>query len=125
MYLKAAMSWSISAGTDHPEEAAMFVDFLLNSTDAGEKLLNDRGVPANLQVREHIAPMLDGAEAQVVEFMAELAPTLGTPPPPPPTGAGEVVDITQRIYEQVLFGDLTTAEAADQYISEVQTATGG
>jgi multiple sugar transport system substrate-binding protein len=125
MYLKAAMSWSASAGTDHPEEAAMFIDFLLNSNDAGEKLLTDRGVPANLQVREHVTPMLEDAEAQVVEFMAELAPTLGTPPPPPPQGAGEVVDITQRIYEQVLFGELTSAEAAEQYISEVQTATGG
>src|SRR5690606_9573631 len=31
MYFKPAMSYSISARTEHPREAAMFVDFLLNS----------------------------------------------------------------------------------------------
>jgi multiple sugar transport system substrate-binding protein len=125
MFLKPAMSWSISANTDHPEEAAMFVDFLLNSPEAGEKLLNDRGVPANPAVRDHIASMLPPAEQQVADFMSEIGPELAPPPPPPPPGAGEVVDIMQRIYEQLLFGDITTADAADQFYSEVQTATGG
>lgn len=125
MYFKPAMSWSISANTEHPEEAAMFVDFLLNSNEAGEIILTDRGLPANLQVREHITPMLGDADAQVAEFMAAIQPDLVDPPPAPPTGAGEVVDIMQRIYEQALFGEITTTEAADQFISEVQTATSG
>lgn len=125
MYFKPAMSWSISANTEHPEEAAMFVDFLLNSPEAGEIILTDRGVPANLQVRDHITSMLDEANTQVVEFMSAIGPDLGDAPPPPPQGAGEVVDIMQRIYEQVLFGELTTAEAADQFISEVEAATSG
>jgi multiple sugar transport system substrate-binding protein len=123
MFLKPAMSYSISAGTEHPQEAAMFIDFLLNSTDAGEITLNDRGLPANLQVREHITPMLEGAEQQVAEFMAEITPDLVDPPPAPPQGAGDVVDIIQRYYEQILFGDLTTLEAAEQFMAEVDAAT--
>ncbi|HEY8474009.1 MAG TPA: extracellular solute-binding protein [Natronosporangium sp.] len=122
MYLKPAMSWSISANTEHPREAAMFVDFLLNSPEAGEKLLNDRGVPANPTVRDAIADQLPPAEQQVADFMSELAPTLGEAPPPPPTGAGEVVDIMQRIYEEMLFGNLTTTEAANEFIEQVQDA---
>jgi multiple sugar transport system substrate-binding protein len=123
MYLKPAMSYSISATTEHPEEAARFIDFLLNSTEAGEITLNDRGLPANLQVREHITPQLEGAEAQVAEFMAEITPDLVDPPPAPPQGAGDVVDIIQRYYEQILFGDLTTIEAAEQFMAEVDAAT--
>jgi multiple sugar transport system substrate-binding protein len=124
MYFKPAMSYSISAGTDHPEEAARFVDFMLNSTDAAEVMLNDRGLPANLQVREHITPLLEGAEAQVAEFMTKIQPDLVDPPPAPPQGAGDVVDIIQRYYEQILFGDLTTLEAAEQFMAEVDAATG-
>lgn len=125
MYFKPAMSWSISANTDHPEEAAMFVDFLLNSTEAAEVMLNDRGLPANLEVRTHITSILEGADAQVAEFMTEIQPELVDPPPAPPTGAGEVVDIMQRIYEQVLFEQISTTEAAEQFVSEVEAATGG
>lgn len=125
MYFKPAMSWSISANTEHPAEAAMFVDFLLNSTEAAEVMLNDRGLPANLQVREHITAMLEGPDAQVAEFMTELQPELVDPPPAPPQGAGDTVTIMQRIYEQVLFEQISTAEAADQFIAEVEAATGG
>jgi multiple sugar transport system substrate-binding protein len=123
MYFKPAMSYSISAHTEHPEEAATFVDFLLNSPEAAELMLNDRGLPANPQIREHIAPMLPESEQQVAEFMAEIGPELVDPPPPPPTGAGETVSIMQRIYEQVLFEQLTPLEAAEQFMQEVDAAT--
>jgi multiple sugar transport system substrate-binding protein len=123
MYLKPAMSYSISSGTEHPEEAARFVDFLLNSPEAAELMLNDRGLPANLEIREHIQPMLNDVEAQVAEFMAEITPNLVDPPPPPPTGAGETVSIMQRLYEEVLFERMTPLEAAEQFMTEVEAAT--
>jgi multiple sugar transport system substrate-binding protein len=123
MYFKPAMSYSISSQTDHPEEAALFVDFLLNSTGAAELMLNDRGLPANSQVREHIAPMLPDVEQQVADFMAEIGPELVDPPPPPPTGAGETVSIMQRLYEEVLFERVTPLEAAEQFMAEVDAAT--
>ena len=125
MFLKPAMFYSISSQTEHPEEAAMFVDYLLNSEAAAEIMLTDRGLPANLQIREHILPMLPEDQVQVAEFLEALAPDLGAPPPPPPTGAGETFAITGRLYEEVLFGNLTTLEAAEQFMSEVETAIGG
>ncbi len=121
MYFKPAMSYSISARTEHPREAAMFVDFLLNRPEAGELLLNDRGLPANLKVREHISSLLPPAEQQVSDFMTEIGPELADPPPPPPTGAGEVVSIIQRLYEEVLFERLTPMEAAERFIQEVES----
>ena len=123
MYFKPAMSYSISAHTDHPQEAAMFVDFLLNSPDAAELLLHDRGLPANLQIRGEIAAMLPDTERQVSEFMTEIGPSLVDPPPPPPTGAGEVVSIMQRLYEEVLFERMTPLAAAEQFMQEVEAAT--
>src|SRR5690606_24709511 len=121
MYFKPAMSYSISARTEHPREAAMFVDFLLNSPEAGELLLNDRGLPANLKVREHISSLLPPAEQQVADFTTEIGPELADPPPPPPTGAGAVVSIIQRLDEEVLFERLTPMEAAERFIQEVES----
>ncbi|WP_150240011.1 ABC transporter substrate-binding protein [Nocardiopsis quinghaiensis] len=125
MYFKPAMFYSVSAGTEHPEEAARFVDFLLNSNEAAELILADRGLPANVDVREHILGSLPEADARSAEFLSEIEDTIVDGNPPPPIGAGEVVNITKRVSEEMAFGDLTPAEAAEQFMSEVETATNG
>ncbi len=125
MYLKPAMFYSISSQTEHPEAAAKFVDFLLNDPAAAEIMLTDRGLPANLEIREHILPMLPEDQTQVAEFMTEITPDLADPPPPPPNGAGEIPDIMTRLWEEVMFGRLTPMEAAEQFITEAEAATSG
>ncbi|GAA3757305.1 extracellular solute-binding protein [Spinactinospora alkalitolerans] len=124
MFLKPAMYYSISAGTEHPEEAAMFVDFLLNDPEAAELILADRGLPANLEIREQITGDLPEADAQSAEFIAEISPDIPDANPVPPLGAGEVVDIAKRINEELLFGNVTPDEAAAQFMEEVASATG-
>src|SRR4029078_11906710 len=42
MYFKPAMYYAVSAKSEHPKEAALLVDFLLNDQAAGEILLSDR-----------------------------------------------------------------------------------
>jgi multiple sugar transport system substrate-binding protein len=125
MYLKPAMFYSISAQTEHPEEAALFVDFLLNSQAAAEIQLTDRGLPANLEIREAIQALLPETETQVTEFMADITPDLADPPPPPPNGAGEIPGILTRLWEEVLFEQQTPLEAAEQFITEATAATSG
>ncbi|MCP3012383.1 ABC transporter substrate-binding protein [Nocardiopsis dassonvillei] len=124
MFFKPAMFYSISAGTEHPEEAALFVDFLLNSEEAAELILADRGLPANVDVRSHIIDSLPEADARSAVFLSEIEGTIVDGNPPPPIGAGQVVDITKRVTEDLTFGNLTPAEAAEQFMSEVEAATG-
>lgn len=124
MYFKPAMFYSISADTEHPEEAARFVDFLLNSEDAARIILADRGLPANIEVRDAVVGDLPEADARSAEFLAEIEETIVDGNPPPPIGAGQVVEITKRVYDDLMFGNLTPAEAAEQFISEVEQATG-
>ncbi|ASU58570.1 ABC transporter substrate-binding protein [Nocardiopsis dassonvillei] len=124
MFFKPAMFYSISAGTEHPEEAALFVDFLLNSEEAAELILADRGLPANVDVRSHIIDSLPEADARSAVFLSEIEGTIVDGNPPPPIGAGQVVDITKRVTEDLTFGELTPAEAAEQFMSEVEAATG-
>lgn len=122
MYFKPAMFYSVSAQSEHPEESALFVDFLVNSTAAGELLLSDRGLPSNTDVREAVTPKFNDTDKQAAEFLASLDEVVVDGPPVPPNGAGEVADITKRINQEVLFGNLTPQEAAEQYTDEVNTA---
>ncbi|MGH9209304.1 MAG: ABC transporter substrate-binding protein [Acidimicrobiales bacterium] len=124
MYLKATMYWSASAESDNPEEAVRFVDWLLNSQDAAELLLSDRGVHINTELREEISDQLGPADATATEFVAEVTPDLEDPPPVPPVGAGEVQDIIQRINEEVLFDRLSVEDAVQQFMDEARAAIG-
>jgi multiple sugar transport system substrate-binding protein len=122
MYLKPAMFWAISSRCETPQEAAQFLDWLINSPDAVEIVKADRGLPINLELREQITPELDAPGQEAAEFIQEITPGLSAPPPLPPQGAGEVQSILQRLNEQVLFDQITVEQAADQFISEVESA---
>ncbi|MFD6136856.1 ABC transporter substrate-binding protein, partial [Isoptericola sp. NPDC060257] len=122
MYFKPAMYYSISAKTEHPEESAKLVDFLLNDPEVAELQLTDRGLPANLTVREAILPELTAADQKVADFMAALEPDIVDNPAVPPNGANEIQDIMIRINTEVLFERMTPDEAADAFLQDVGAA---
>lgn len=123
MYFKPAMFYSVAEDTEHPAEAAKFVDFLLNDPEVAALQLTDRGLPSNLSVRESILGDLEDADAKVAEFMADLEDEIVDGPPVPPNGAGDVQDIMIRLNSEVLFGSMTPDEAAEAFLSEVEAAT--
>ncbi|GAB3222796.1 extracellular solute-binding protein [Glycomyces halotolerans] len=123
MYLKPAMFWAASADAD-PELAGKLIDFLLNSDEALDLTLTDRGLPANTEQRARILPDLPEAEAKGADFIAELTPDLAEGPPVPPIGAGQIADITLRVYEPLVFGDATPEETTEQFMSEAEAAIG-
>ncbi len=125
MYFKPAMYYSISAKTKHPEESAKLVDFLLNDPEVAKLQLTDRGLPANLKVREAILPELTAADQKVADFMADLEPDIVDNPSVPPNGANEIQDIMIRINTEVLFERMTPDEAADAFLKDVGAAIGG
>ncbi|WP_146900855.1 ABC transporter substrate-binding protein, partial [Cellulomonas aerilata] len=86
MYFKPALYASMSAQTEHPEAAARFIDFMLNSETAGDIILADLGLPANLDIRERIVPKLPEVDRQSAEFVADLADEVVDSPPVPPAG---------------------------------------
>ncbi|WP_026119144.1 ABC transporter substrate-binding protein [Nocardiopsis ganjiahuensis] len=122
MYFKPAMYYSVSAGSDHPEEAARFVDFMLNSTEAAEVILSDLGLPANLEVREAITDDLSPADERGAAFLADVEDEVVDGNPPPPIGSGEIVSINERVYQELVFGNLTAEQAAEQFIEDLEAA---
>lgn len=124
MYFKPAMFYSVSARSEHPEEAALLVDFLLNDTAAGEILLSDRGLPANTDVRAAVQDKFAETDKLAAEFLADLEDEIVDGPAVPPVGAGEVAEIIRRVNQEVLFGSLTPQQAAEQFVTEVEGSIG-
>ncbi|SHI56118.1 multiple sugar transport system substrate-binding protein [Nocardiopsis flavescens] len=124
LFFKPAMFYSVSARSEHPEEALRFVDHMLNDPAAAELLKADLGLPANLEVREAIAGDLSEGDARMAEFMAGIEDTIVDGNPAPPIGAGGVVDIGSRVADRLAFGDITPQEAAREFMTEVEHAIG-
>jgi multiple sugar transport system substrate-binding protein len=119
MTLLPSQYYTINADTPYPRQAAAFVDFLVNSTEAGELILSDRGLPSSPAVRAHITPLLGPYEQVVAEFISANNDNYG-PSFVPPAWATDVNTITQTIDSQVLSGQLTPAQAAAEWIKQME-----
>jgi multiple sugar transport system substrate-binding protein len=125
MFLKPAMFYSVGGKSKHQEEAAKFVDFLVNDPEAAKIILSDRGMPVNLKNREAIVPTLEAADQKSAAFIKEVEGSVSEPPPLPPKGAGEVNTVIQQINEQVLFNRLSVDDAVKQFRSQAEAAIAG
>ena len=122
LWYKASMYWAVSANASDPDAAVAFVDFLVNSPDAGKILSVERGVPGNLTVREAIVPDLDEANTKAVDYLDLIESELGGAPEITPQGGGQFEDILTRAGEDMLFGTLTPAEAGQRVLDELEAA---
>ncbi|WP_182111233.1 MULTISPECIES: ABC transporter substrate-binding protein [unclassified Actinotalea] len=123
-YYKGSMFWSISSRTEHPQEAAAFVDYLINSTEAAEVMLAERGAPPNSALREAIADLVSDADAATLAYIDEIADEVGEVAPPAPVGGGNTSEVLSRYLAEVLFERQTPAEAARAFIDEVNAGLG-
>ncbi|OSM43794.1 ABC transporter substrate-binding protein [Nesterenkonia sp. PF2B19] len=120
MWYKSSMLMSAAATTDHPEEAQLFIDFFVNSEEAGMLNLVDRGLPGNNSVREAILPELEGPDLVSAEFIADIEDELAGPEPVPSLGFSGLQDIIYRYEMEVFFERQSPQDAAENMISEME-----
>ncbi|MGX5359597.1 ABC transporter substrate-binding protein [Kocuria sp. KH4] len=122
LFQKSAMFMSGSARTEHPEEVKKFIDFMVNTEDAGKLNLADRGLPANQSVREAVLPELSEADTVAAEFVEEVQPELGDPMPVPPLGFSTLQEILYRYELDVVFDRSSPEDAARSMVPEMESA---
>ena len=122
LWYKASMYWAVSAKTGSPAAAVAFVDYLVNSPDAGKILSVERGVPGNLEVREAITPDLDESSKKAVDFLDAIEKELGDAPEITPQGGGQFEDILTRAGQDMLFGTISPADAGQRLLDDLNSA---
>jgi multiple sugar transport system substrate-binding protein len=113
--------WAIAAETEHPEESALLVDWLLNQPEPAEIILANRGLPFNPDTLAVVEPLLSPEDAQAAAYLQRVLEE-GVVAPPQPAGGAILNELTQRMESEVLFKRLTPAEAAEQWVSELSAA---
>ncbi|MUG70361.1 extracellular solute-binding protein [Paenibacillus validus] len=116
--LLPAMFLSASAKSKHPKEAAMFLDFFLNSKEAADILEMDRGLPENKKMLEYLTPKFterDKKMANMLQHVTSIQPSMYDGGP---KGAGEVTKLFEQTVQKQQFGKSSIDEAAADFRRE-------
>lgn len=115
-YLKSSQFFSVGAHTKNPEEAVKVLNFLINSSDANNILLGERGVPASSVISQELLPKMDGLNQEMIRYINEVvAPNSSPINPPQPDGASEVFNLLNQVQEQLCYGAFDAATAAEEF----------
>lgn len=114
---KPAMIATIYSGSEHKEEAAKFINWILTDKEALEIVTDKRGVPAAAESREYLASkgMLNPALVNAVEVATAHA---GSPQNGYNDNA-EITAISTDIMSRLLYKEITSEEGADEYLNRI------
>jgi multiple sugar transport system substrate-binding protein len=119
-YLKAAQSWAISSQSEHPEEAAAFVNFIENDPAVAQLWKVSLGAPLNLANREAVKSGLDQPSRLALDYLDTVTPQ--DPPPLPPAGGNAQGTEIGRTQTEALFGRMTPQQAGESFVAALTTA---
>jgi multiple sugar transport system substrate-binding protein len=111
-YVKPSQFFSITSQTEHPKEAAMFIDYFTNSIEANEVLFAERGVPISSKVQSALKPMLGKAQLETFEYLARVEKDSSPIPPPDPPGHSDIVHNVwwPEFVDPVCYGQISPEE---------------
>ncbi|MFW6690707.1 ABC transporter substrate-binding protein [Streptomyces sp. MAR4 CNX-425] len=117
-FFKPSMYWAVSSQSEHPAEAALLADFLVNHKAAGDILGTERGIPANGKIREAVSADLSESDQLAVDYMDSVTP--GPSPAVTPKGGSGVEPMLQRYTQEVYAQQTSPEEAAQAFVDELQ-----
>lgn len=122
LYRQAGLQVAVSADTEHPEAAAIFLDFVVNSPEAGEIFGTSLGFPASSTKLS--GAVLEGADAQVADYLDSVADRIGDAPPVPVVGYGSLEQTFWDLGKSIGLGAISVDDAVTQFFDEAAVILG-
>jgi multiple sugar transport system substrate-binding protein len=122
LYRQAGLQMAVSKTTKHPEAAATFLDFVVNSPEAGEIFGTTVGFPAS--ETKLAGATLEGADLQVSEYLDSVADRIGDAPPIPVVGYGSLEQTFWDLGKSIGLGAVSIDDAVTQFFDEASVVLG-
>ncbi|MDW4572019.1 extracellular solute-binding protein [Microbacterium sp. M3] len=122
LYRQAGLQVAIAENTEHPEAAAIFLDYVVNSPEAGEIFGTTLGFPASSSKLE--GTTLEGADKQVADYIDSAADRIGDAPPVPVVGYGSLEQTFWDLGKSIGLGALSVDDAVTQFFAEADAILG-
>jgi multiple sugar transport system substrate-binding protein len=122
LYRQGGLQIAISANTEHPEAAAVFLDYIVNSPEAGEIFGTTLGFPASSSKLD--GEKLEGADKQVADYIESVSDRIGDAPPPAVVGYGSLEQKFWDLGKELGLGTKTVDDAVTEFFNEAQVILG-
>ncbi|WP_163580708.1 ABC transporter substrate-binding protein [Gracilibacillus saliphilus] len=117
--LRPSQYFAAYKDTEHPEEAAKFMDFFVNNIEATEILGNDRGAPVNSDVRENLIDQATELDEAVYSYIDLVSETSDAPFVPNLPGYNENTQLFTETEQIIYYDQKSVDEAAEDYYEEL------
>lgn len=123
LWLKPGMFFSIADTSNVKKEAAQFINWFINSKEANDIMMAERGTPVSSEIREHLlgAGKLAQQQRDMFRYVDEAMPLCGDTPDPDPVGMSEVNAAFKNAAAKAFYGQLSNNEAAAAFREEANT----
>ncbi|MDD6279548.1 MAG: ABC transporter substrate-binding protein [Oscillospiraceae bacterium] len=116
--IKPSLMYAISSSCAYPDEAAAFMNFLLNDSGCAEILGTSRGIPASSYARDELEKSghIDGLSKQSTDMLLEL----DTITVSPYMELSRMKDFYNTAIEQISYGNTDTETAASEMYESIK-----
>ena len=123
LWYKPGMFFSVAETSKVKKECAAFISWFINSDEANDIILGERGTPATSVARDHLVASgaLTKKQEEMFDFASDAADYCGSTPAPDPSGISEINSQFKDIAYSVFYGQATAAEAAQQFYDEANS----
>lgn len=123
LWVKPGMFFSISETSSDAKKqaAAEFIDWFINSEEANDIIMAERGTPVSSEIRAFLTDSgkLTPKQVEMFEFVDEAVLVCADAPAPDPAGISEISQTYQTMIYNVLYGNMTAEEAAAAFRTTV------
>lgn len=120
LWNKPGMFFSIAETSTVKKESAKFIDWVLNSEEANDIMMGERGIPSSSVVREYLvnSGKLSAQQIDMFNFADDTVNYCSQVPAPDPAGIAEINTVFKDIAYSVFYGQITPETAATQFREE-------
>lgn len=123
LWLKPGMFFSVAETSTVKKEAAEFINWFINSKEANDIMMAERGTPVSSEIRDYLVGSGKLAQPQqdMFKYVDDAIALCGETPAPDPAGMSEVNAAFKNAAAKVFYGQLSSEEAAAEFRTEVNS----
>jgi multiple sugar transport system substrate-binding protein len=120
LWLKPGMFFSVSETSKVKQACAEFINWFINSEEANEIIMAERGTPVSSSIREYMinSGKMSSQQVDMFKYVETATKLAGETPAPEPSGIAEVNKAFSNAGNSVFYGQATAEEAAASFRAE-------